>query len=107
MQAAVELALEHAQRADATRIHRIRLRVGRLSGVVPEALEFAFDAVIAGTIAEGARLEIEAVGIVCFCLDCQLEFATDSWFCECPSCGRVSDDVRQGDELELDSLELS
>lgn len=107
MQAALDLALEHATRADARRILRIRLRVGRLSGVVPEALTFAFDAVAAGTIAEGGCLEIEEVGVVCFCETCSQQFSTESWFFECPTCGRPSRQVLHGEELELDSLELS
>ena len=53
MQSALEIALEQAGRQGASRIDCIALRVGMLSGVVPEALEFAFDVVARGTIAEG------------------------------------------------------
>ena len=53
MQSALEIALEQAGRQGASRIDCIALRVGPLSGVVPEALEFAFDVVARGTIAAG------------------------------------------------------
>ena len=61
MQTALELAEAHARAAGAVRIHRLCLRVGDLSGVVPEALEFAFQALSVGGPAEGAMLEIERV----------------------------------------------
>jgi hydrogenase nickel incorporation protein HypA/HybF len=107
MQAALEIALARASEQGAEHIHRIRLRVGLLSGVVPEALRFAFDVVVRDTMAEGACLDIEEVPVVCFCPSCQREFSTTGWFFECPSCGQASADVRQGAELELVSLEVS
>lgn len=107
MQSALDLAVEHAQRQGAQQIHRIKLRVGRLSGVVPEALQFAFDVIARGTMAEEARLEIEDVPVVCFCSGCQEEFTAPGWFFECPSCGQPTADVRQGADLELASLEVS
>jgi hydrogenase nickel incorporation protein HypA/HybF len=107
MQSLLELALDHARRNEARRIHRIRMRVGALSGVVPEALEFAFEVVVRGTIAEGARFEIDRVPAVCFCPSCDAEFASPDPYCECPRCHRPSPDVRRGKELHLDSLEVS
>ena len=65
MQTALEIALRHAHRHGAGRIHGRTLRVGPLSGAVPEALEFAFDVIAQGTIAEGARLVIRRVPISC------------------------------------------
>jgi hydrogenase nickel incorporation protein HypA/HybF len=107
MQRTLEIALEHAARHKAVRIHRPTLRVGTLSGVVPEATAFAFEAVISATIAAGALLGIETVPVVCFCSACGQEFAPLELFYECPRCGQLSTDVRQGQELELASLELS
>jgi hydrogenase nickel incorporation protein HypA/HybF len=40
------------------RVHKVTLEIGRLSGVMPEAIEFCFEAVAQGTLAEGARLAI-------------------------------------------------
>jgi hydrogenase nickel incorporation protein HypA/HybF len=55
----LELA-ERALRADgARRIHALRIEVGALSGVAPEALEAAFPICAHGTAAQGARLCIE------------------------------------------------
>lgn len=107
MQETLELALEHMARRGATRLHRLRLRVGPLAGVVPEALQFAFEALTPGTPAEGATLEIVNVPIVCFCPACDREFSASGWIFECPCCRQVTDQVRQGQELLLESLEVS
>ena len=70
MQSALSLALNQAQQAGAARVHMIRLRIGALSGVVPDALEFAFEALTPGTMAEGARLAVEHVPARFWCAAC-------------------------------------
>ena len=106
MQSALNQALDQARQAGAVRIHEIRLRIGALSGVVPEALEFAFEALSDGTAAEGARLAIEHVPARFWCANCRREFDADRLFTECPQCHNPSGELRSGRELELASLEV-
>lgn len=107
MQNAMALARETAKSKGAQRIHALRLRVGAMSGVVPDALQFAFDMVTQGTMAEGASLEIESVPARCWCAECQLEFDSEDFLGECPKCGQLSSELRSGTELEIASVELS
>ena len=107
MQNALELAEHQTRQAGATRIHRLVLRVGALSGVVPLALESAFAALSPGSIAEGAILEIEHVGIVGWCHQCQSEFPSGDFINCCPDCGEPTAAIRRGRELELAQLEIS
>ena len=107
MQFTLETASQKTRAAGATRIHRFKVRVGRLSGVVPEALRFAFDGLKAGSIAAEAELEIEEVPTICWCQDCATEFETADLNYECPRCHQPSGDLRHGRELELASLEVS
>ncbi|MEB3882629.1 hydrogenase maturation nickel metallochaperone HypA [Lyngbya sp. CCY1209] len=107
MEQTLAIALEQAKEKGAGRIHRIKMRVGAQSGVVPEALKFAFDVVTEGTIAENANFEIESIPVRCHCRHCRQEFEPETWFYECPECGELSLDIRQGKELELTSLEVS
>ncbi len=107
MENTLAIAFKRAAEEGAGRIHRLTMRIGPLSGVVPEALEFAFDVLRRGTIAEQATLTVDRVPIICFCSTCRLEFKPDDLFCECPSCHAPSAEVHQGRELELASLEVS
>jgi hydrogenase nickel incorporation protein HypA/HybF len=106
MQSALSLALDQAQQAGAVRVHSIRLRIGALSGVVPDALSFAFEALTPGTLAEGAQLAIEPVPARFWCARCTREFQSDDLFGECPDCHNCSGELRAGREMELASLEI-
>jgi hydrogenase nickel incorporation protein HypA/HybF len=106
MQSALDQALREAGRAGATRVHEIRLRVGVLAGVVPDALQFAFEALTDGTIAQGAKLTVEEVPARFWCEPCRREFVSDNLYSECPSCGTPSNELRAGRELELNSMEV-
>ena len=107
MAEAVRIAVESAQAAGAQRIAGLRLRVGKLSGAVPEAMQFAWDVVRQGTIAESAWLEIESVGAACWCPTCQAEFECADWFVECPRCHNPSGELRRGRELEIAAVETN
>jgi hydrogenase nickel incorporation protein HypA/HybF len=106
MQGALNMALDRAAQAGAKRVHVVRLRIGALSGVVPEALEFAFEALSAGTPAEGAQLAIESVPARFWCDVCAEEFESPDLFAECPRCRKPSGELRAGREMELASLEV-
>lgn len=106
MTEALRMAVEAAQSADARRILKLRLRIGSLSGVVPESMRFAFDVVCRGTMAEGATLEIEAVEAACWCGTCGTEFACADFFNECPRCHNFSGELRRGREMDIASVEL-
>lgn len=107
MQSALEIAAQQMHDAGATHLHRLKVRVGKLSGVVPEALRFAFESLQPKSFAAGAKLEIEEVPAVCWCPNCTAEFETADLNYECPRCHQPSGDLRRGRELELASLEIS
>ena len=106
MQSALSLALDQARQAGAGHVHVIRLRIGALRGVVPDALQFAFEALTPGTLAEGAQLAIENVPARFWCGQCAREFESEDMFADCPQCGRPSGELRAGREMEVASLEI-
>lgn len=107
MESALQSAVQQARSAGANNIHWIRLRVGRLSGVDPEALRFAFEALRNHSPAADARLDIEEIPAVCWCHGCAAEFETGDLTYQCPRCQQPSQELRRGRELELASLEIS
>jgi len=107
IQSMLDLAFDRALSQGANHIHQLSLRVGAISGVVPEALQFAFDSCTVGTIASDAKLEIEWVKAICYCPQCHAEFTPDDWVYVCPRCEHLTHEIRQGRELQLVSLEVS
>jgi|SRR6516225_8234986 hydrogenase nickel incorporation protein HypA/HybF len=107
MQEVLETAEEAMRREGGTQLHRVTLRVGALAGVVPEALQFAFAAMKAGTPAAQAELVIEWLPLRLFCTDCALAFESENCPDLCPKCGSAQSEVRQGLELDMISLEIS
>ena len=88
------------------RVRVVRLRVGRLSGVVPDALMFCFELAVAGTVIEGAVLEIEEQAGRAHCRDCETDFSLQDAFLLC-DCGSADIELLAGRELQVTSVEVA
>lgn len=106
MEETLTIILETAQKENAAKIHRLNMRIGEVSGVVPEALQFAFDVTTQGTIAADAQLNIELVPTLCHCTECNRKFAPIDIIYQC-ECGSLNNKIIQGKEIEIVSLEIS
>lgn len=106
MEEAVRLAVEAAKSSGARRVLGLRLRVGTLSGAVPDAMQFAWEVVRRDTPAAEAWLEIDTVAAACWCASCQAEFDCQDFLNECPRCRNVSGELRRGRELEIAAVEF-
>jgi hydrogenase nickel incorporation protein HypA/HybF len=102
-QSVVEICEAHA---GGRRVTDVVLEIGELSGVVPDSIEFCFEACSKGTLLEGARLTLEIVPGVGSCPSCGLEIAITSLFTPCPGCGAFGLTVLSGEELRVKELEL-
>lgn len=102
-QGVVDICQQHA---GGRRVLAVTLEIGTLSGVVPEALEFCFEASTNGTLLEGARLEIDRVAARGYCRACDLLSPIDSYFDPCTACGASPLEVRCGEELRVKELEV-
>lgn len=90
------------------KIDSINVKVGRASGVIPDALLFAFDAVKEGSIAQDAVLHIEEVPVSGVCRDCGKEFTVaEAYVLSCPLCGGGSFTVTSGREMDIIDMEVS
>jgi hydrogenase nickel incorporation protein HypA/HybF len=94
------------ERMPGTAVRRVRLEIGRLSGVVPDAVRFCFELVTAGTTLDGAVLEIDEPGGRVACRRCGIEFDTDEALALCP-CGSVDVELLRGRELRIRSVEVA
>lgn len=103
----VESAEAAARQAGATKVNAVHLRLGRLAGVVGDALQFGYDIAAKGTLLEGSQLLIEDVPAVIHCERCarDVELLDMQLFC-CPHCGTPSRQLRQGKEIEIRAIEI-
>lgn len=103
----VNVAEDAAHRANAVRVEVVHLRLGVMAGVVKDALWFAYDVATKDTVLEGSRLEIEDVPLVVYCAECEQEMALPSTqYFACPVCNTPTTDIRQGRELEIETMEI-
>ena len=88
------------------RVHSVRLRVGALCGVIPESMEFCFELATQGTIAQGARLDLDIQVGAARCRACDAEFTLGDLILQC-ECGSADIDLLAGRDLEIVSMEVS
>jgi hydrogenase nickel incorporation protein HypA/HybF len=90
-----------------SRVLEVRLRVGALASVIPESLEFCWGVVREGTPLEGSRLVVNVLPVVVHCVPCGQDATLEGvQSFRCPRCGEPCSDMRQGRELEIDSIEI-
>jgi len=107
IQNVIELVRQQLVDQGAVRVTGVRLRVGPLAGVVPDALRFAFDAAAPGTFLDGARLDLEATPLTAWCRNCLAERDVETpQQLTCPVCQQPTPDLLSGKELELAWLEI-
>jgi hydrogenase nickel incorporation protein HypA/HybF len=89
------------------KVLEVRLRVGALASVVQESLEFCYGIATEGTPLEGSRLVVKVLPVVMHCARCDEDAELDGiQSFRCPKCGEPSYDLRQGRELDIDSIEI-
>jgi hydrogenase nickel incorporation protein HypA/HybF len=101
-----EVLEEKAREHGAVRITAVVLKVGVMSGVVPDLLESAFEMYKKGTLAEGARLEIVRVPVKLRCPDCGGETAREDTDFSCAACGSRRIEIVEGRDLVVETIEL-
>lgn len=102
----IDAVVQPAKDAGALRVLSIRLRIGDMTEVVDEALEFAFGVLTEGTLCEGAELQVTKVHPRSLCFECGNEFDHDRFHRSCPQCGSYETQLLRGRELEIESIEV-
>ncbi len=103
----LQILEDNAKRRGFERVEAVWLEIGALSGVEPEAMRFAFDAVTRGTLADKARLEIIEVPGQAWCMQCGRTVPVKQRFDACPDCGSYQLQVTGGEEMRIKELEVS
>ena len=102
-----EIVEATAREIGAARVTVVRLRIGALAAVDPQALRFAFDVVMKGGCAEGAALEIDTVPGTAWCWDCAQTVTLGAGEAACCACGGHRLEVTGGTEMRVHEIELA
>jgi hydrogenase nickel incorporation protein HypA/HybF len=102
----LDLIQEEAGSQGFARVRKVGMEVGRFSGVEAESLRFAFDVAVAGSVAEGAELEIVPVPGRARCRSCALEFPVGAYPAACPGCAGADLRMVGGKELRITYLDV-
>jgi hydrogenase nickel incorporation protein HypA/HybF len=103
----VDAVTETAAAYPGARVKEVRLRLGALASVIEDSLQFCWDITIEGTPLEGAKLVVQTLPVVAHCAACGKDGELESLQSfRCPHCGEPATDLRQGRELEIESIEI-
>ncbi|HEY9164565.1 MAG TPA: hydrogenase maturation nickel metallochaperone HypA [Candidatus Kryptonia bacterium] len=102
----VNIVRENVDGNASGKVKVVRVKVGELAGVIPESLEFCFNAIIGGTPLEGARLFLERTRLTARCSSCGKDSEIRDFTFLCAACGSTDLEVITGDELQVMEIEV-
>jgi hydrogenase nickel incorporation protein HypA/HybF len=97
-----------AEKNGANKILSVKLKIGRMSGIVTDSLKFAFDAVkLEHPFLSSAEIVIEEIPLLYKCNECSRSFDTDNmYFPSCPDCDSYNLSLVSGEEQHIENVEI-
>jgi hydrogenase nickel incorporation protein HypA/HybF len=105
-QSILSIVLEKADEARASKVSKINLVIGELSGIVDECVEFYFGFLSKDTAADGAVLSFHRPQAQLSCRTCGTVFSPANGKWSCPGCQGLNVDIIAGKELHVESIEV-
>jgi len=102
----IRIVKDAVDNGNLSKVTKVKVKVGELSGVVPDALEFSFRIIADDNNMKRAQLEIDFVPLKVKCKNCKKEFKLEFPSFVCPDCSSSDLDIITGNELFLESIEL-
>lgn len=105
-QSLIDILRDEMLKHDAKSLRSVRLNVGQMTAIVPDALSFCFQVITDGTEMEGARLIMEIIPLMGYCSECEEEFEIKDYAFLCPSCGSTKINTLGGQDLSIVEIEV-
>ena len=106
VQSLIDIIKEEMEKNNARTLRSVRLHIGQMSAVVPDALSFCFEVITTGTELEGARLNMDVIPLEGFCRKCEDKFQIEDYAFACPACGSSEIEVIGGQDLSIVEMEV-
>jgi hydrogenase nickel incorporation protein HypA/HybF len=100
----IDLVVNCARQERIARVSRVVVEIGVAASVEPQALLFCFSIAAADTVAAGAELVIDRIGLQASCEDCGSRYAPETLFSPCPDCGGFARRILAGREMRVVSI---
>jgi hydrogenase nickel incorporation protein HypA/HybF len=105
-QSILDISLRHAQEAGAKQITGINLVIGEFASIVDDSIQFYWDMLAEGTIAQNAKLHFDRIPGEMTCTDCKDSFHPKDTDFACPNCGSQLVQITKGEEFRVDSIDV-
>ncbi len=105
-QSILDIALRYAEQAGATKITDLFIVIGDLSSIVDDSVQFYWEIIGKGTIAEGSQLHFKRIPAKMLCLDCDIEYQPEPGDLVCPNCQGFNVKVIAGEEFTMEAIEI-
>ncbi len=102
----IEIIEQHLPPPGTARVSKVNLRLGRMSGIVADSLEFCFEAITRDTALGESKLEMEFTPLVIRCHVCGRESEIQEPYFICPECSSTQVDIVSGTELQVVGIEI-
>ena len=102
----LSIALEQAKAVPASKVTKIDLTIGELSGIVDECVQFYFDLLSKDTVAAEASLSFHRPPTKLRCRNCATTFSPDNLDWACPNCREQKIEIISGRECYVESIEV-
>jgi hydrogenase nickel incorporation protein HypA/HybF len=105
-QSLIDVLRDEMLKHDAKTLRSVRLNLGQMTAIVPDALSFCFQVITDGTEMEGARLIMETIPLMGYCSECEEEFEIKDYAFVCPSCDSTKINTIGGQDLSIVEIEV-
>jgi hydrogenase nickel incorporation protein HypA/HybF len=105
MQNMIRIASKALEGKNIKCVNRVTLSVGKMSNALPDALNFAFEAMTQEGLLKGATLEIEEIPVAVRCERCGKNYEPEKFPFVCPQCQCCYYTITQGEDIYIQSLD--
>jgi len=106
VQGLISIIKEEMNIAGATKLRAVRVKIGEMSGILPDALKTAFEIITAGNEMNGAELNMDIAPLMGYCRKCNKEFKVIGYNFTCVECHSSDMDIVSGREMSIVEIEV-
>ena len=105
-QSILDIVNQHLPADNTAAVKSVKVRIGKLSNVLPDSLLFCFEAITKDSDFENTRLILNIIPITIECKDCKKIAEISDFAFSCPSCNSAEIKVITGNDLNVEEIEI-